>query len=115
MTSGTAGLEAEALAQINSGAISKKGVTGLASSLHITARHLRRIVKAKTGSSPSKLDRARRLNQAKVMLQKTKLPIVAIAFNCDFASLRQFNDVFKAAYGFPPGQMRRQTNSNIKK
>jgi len=105
---GTGRLDVEALAQINSGAISEKGVAGLASSLHITARHLRRIVKAKTGSSPSKLDRDRRLQQAKQLLQKTKLSIVAVAFNCDFASLRQFNDVFKVTYHITPSQMRKQ-------
>ncbi len=112
---GATRLDVEALAQINSGAISQKGVTGVANSLRITSRHLRRIVKAKTGSSPSRLDRDRRLHQAKQLLQKTKLSIVAVAFNCDFASLRQFNDVFKAGYKITPSQMRKQSGLNIKR
>jgi AraC family transcriptional regulator of adaptative response / DNA-3-methyladenine glycosylase II len=105
----------EAMAQINSGAISEVGVEGVANSLCITARHFRRIVKAKTGSSPSRLDRDRRLSQAKQLLQKTKLSIVAIAFNCDFASLRQFNDTFKAGYNITPSQMRKRANRALKR
>lgn len=101
-------LDVEALKQINSGAITEKGAVGLASSLDITARHLRRIVKAKTGSTPTKIDRDRRLQDAKILLQKTKLSVVAVAFNCDFASLRQFNDVFKAAYKVTPREMRKK-------
>lgn len=111
---GTVRLDAEAIAQINAGAITEKGVIGLASSLHITTRHLRRIVKVKTGSSPGKLDRERRLHQAKLLLQRTKLSIVAVAFNCDFSSLRQFNDVFKSTYHLTPSQMRRQTSYTLR-
>lgn len=105
-------LDMQALAQINAGALSEMGVVSLASSLHITTRHLRRIIKAKTGSSPGKLDRDRRLRQAKQLLQRTKLSIVAVAFNCDFASLRQFNDAFKVAYNLTPSQMRKNSNKS---
>jgi len=101
-------LDAKAVREIGSGAITKKGVLGLAASLDITTRHLRRIVKAKTGSTPVKLDRDRRLQDAKSLLQKTNLSVVAVAFNCDFASLRQFNDVFKAVYKITPREMRKK-------
>lgn len=100
-------LDTEALKQINSGAMSEKGVIGLADSLGITPRHLRRLVKAKTGSTPGKIDRERRLREAKALLQKTKLSVVAVAFSCDFASLRQFNDAFRAAYKMTPREMRK--------
>ena len=79
----------------------------MADSLNISSRHLRRLVKAKTGSTPGQIDRDRRLEDAKLLLQKTKLSVVAVAFNCDFASLRQFNDVFKAAYKMTPREMRK--------
>lgn len=97
----------QALAQINAGAVSEKGVNGLANSLRISDRHLRRIVKAKTGLSPIKLDQIRRMQSARIMLKKTKLPIVDIAFRCDFASLRRFNDVFKNTFNMTPREMRR--------
>ena|SRR6185503_1049813 len=100
-------LDTEVLNQISSGAMTEKGVLGLADSLDISTRHLRRLVKAKTGSTPGKIDRDRRLQDAKTLLQKTKLSVVAVAFNCDFASLRQFNDVFKAAYNMTPREMRK--------
>ena len=105
---GPGSLGREALKQINSGALTQKGALGLADSLDISARHLRRVVKAETGSTPVKLDRDRRLQDAKILLQKTKLSVVAVAFNCDFASLRQFNDVFKATYNMTPREMRKQ-------
>jgi AraC family transcriptional regulator of adaptative response / DNA-3-methyladenine glycosylase II len=96
-----------ALDQINAGAISVKGVKGLATSLNISVRHLSRIVKAKTGSSPLELNQARRLHDALMLLQKTKLSIIDIAFNCDFASLRQFNDDFKGTFNITPREMRK--------
>lgn len=105
-------LDKKALDQIKSGAISEKGVDGLASSLHITARHLRRIVKAKTGYTPTQLDQARRLYEARLLVQRTKISITEVAFSCEFASLRQFNDVFKQAFKTTPREMRK--NSSIK-
>lgn len=105
----------EALEQIESGAVSEKGVTGVADTLCITTRHLRRIVKAKTGSSPIQLDRKRRLNNARTLLQTTKLSIVTVAFTCDFASLRQFNDAFKSTYRMTPRQMRKITVQKLLK
>ena len=108
-------LDTRALEQIADGAISQKGVDGVAKSLHITTRHLSRIIKAKTGSSPTSLDRKRRLYDAKILLQKSKMSVIAIAFSCDFGSLRQFNEHFKVAYKITPGQARKRYMQDTKK
>lgn len=105
-------LDKKALDQIQSGAISEKGVDGLASSLHITTRHLLRIIKAKTGYTPTQLNQARRLHEAQLLVQKTNIPITKVAFSCEFTSLRQFNDVFKQMFKTTPREMRK--NSSIK-
>jgi AraC family transcriptional regulator of adaptative response / DNA-3-methyladenine glycosylase II len=108
-------LDVQALQQIANGAISKGGVSSVANSLHITTRHLSRIIKAKTGSSPTLLDRKRRLYDANILLQKSKMPIIAIAFSCEFGSLRQFNEHFKATYKMTPSQARKNYKLDAKK
>ena len=100
-------LSAEILGGIDAGGINDKGVHGLADSLHVSERHLRRIVQAKTGTSPLHLNDAKRLGTAKRLVMETTLPIIDIAFISEFSSLRQFNDVFKEAFSFSPSKMRK--------
>src|ERR1044072_7330161 len=92
---------------IDAGGISDKGVRGLADSLHVSERHLRRIVKAKTGTSPLHLNDTKRLDTAKRLVTQTTLPIIDIAFMSNFSSLRQFNHVFKHTFMISPSQMRK--------
>ena len=100
-------LSARILGGIEAGAINDKGVHGLANSLHISERHLRRLVRDRTGTSPVRLNKIRRLSAARNLVTQTDLPIIDIAFNSEFSSLRQFNDVFKAAFSTSPRQMRK--------
>lgn len=100
-------LSIEILNSIDAGAINDLGVHGLADSLHISERHLRRIVWDRTGTSPVRLNRTKRLGIAKGLILETKLSITDIAFNAGFSSLRQFNDVFKGAFETSPSEMRR--------
>jgi AraC family transcriptional regulator, regulatory protein of adaptative response / DNA-3-methyladenine glycosylase II len=100
-------LSAKILHSIDAGAINDLGVRGLAESLHISERHLRRIVWDKTGTSPIQFNRAKRLGVAKWLVIQTKLPIIDIAFSADFSSLRQFNDVFQKAFKTSPREMRK--------
>jgi AraC family transcriptional regulator of adaptative response / DNA-3-methyladenine glycosylase II len=101
------GLSLEILDNIDAGAINDKGVHGLADSLHISERHLRRIVQDRTGSSPHSLNKTKRLTLAKLLITQTKLPITDIAFSAEFSSLRQFNDVFKDTFNVTPREMRK--------
>ena len=100
-------LSIEILDNIDSGAINDKGVKGLADSLHISERHLRRLVQSRTGSSPLRLNQIKRLSAAKLLVMQTSLPIIDVAFIADFSSLRQFNDVFKEAFKTSPSEMRK--------
>jgi len=101
------GLSVEVLDSIDTGALDEQGVRGLADSLHISERHLRRIVQDRKGVSPTSLNNTRRLAIALSLIRETKLPIIDVAFRADFASLRQFNDVFKDAFKVSPREMRK--------
>ncbi len=101
------GLSIEILSNIDAGGVSEKGVHGLADSMHISERHLRRIVQARTGISPTGLNNAKRLGAARLLVAESTLPIIDIAFRTDFASLRRFNDAFKTAFKISPREMRK--------
>lgn len=103
------------LDSIEAGAINDKGVHGLAESLHISERHLRRLVHNRTGDSPLHLNQARRLKAAQRLVLQTALPIIDIAFIAEFSSLRQFNAVFKEAFKVSPRQMRKAALPGTKK
>src|SRR5687767_8559771 len=64
-------LSQEILKNIDAGVINDKGVHGLANSLHISERQLRRIVKDRTGDSPAHLNQAKRLGAAKQLTLQT--------------------------------------------
>lgn len=100
-------LSVEILDRIDAGVIDDKGVHGFADSLHISERHLRRIVHDRTGTSPLRLNKTKRLTAAKLLVTQTELPITDIAFSAEFSSLRQFNDVFKDAFNVSPREMRK--------
>lgn len=95
------------LGSIDAGVIDDKGVHGLADSLHISERHLRRVVKDRTGTTPTHLNQMKRLGAARRLITQTKLPVIDVAFNTGFSSLRQFNDAFKEAFRTSPSQMRK--------
>jgi len=103
-------LSKQILSNIDAGVISDKGVHGLADSLHISERQLRRIVKARTGDSPVQLNQTKRLSAARQLTLQTRLPIINVAFNTGFSSLRQFNDAFKDAFKISPSKMRKNAS-----
>lgn len=97
----------EILDNIDAGAINDRGVHGLATSLHISDRHMRRIVHDRTGTSPVHLNQTKRLSVAKRLVLQTKLPIIEVAFSSEFSSLRQFNAAFRTAFNTSPREMRK--------
>jgi AraC family transcriptional regulator, regulatory protein of adaptative response / DNA-3-methyladenine glycosylase II len=100
-------LSTEILGSIDAGELNDKGVHGLADSLHISERHLRRLVHDRTGESPLHLNKTKRLKTAKLLILRTNLSIIDVAFIAEFSSLRQFNDVFKEAFNVSPREMRK--------
>src|SRR5262245_37088461 len=84
-----------------------KTVEDLAESLGMTARHLRRLFARHAGAPPSAVAATRRVHRAKALIDRTVMPMSAIAFAAGFASIRRFNAAFRAVYHRPPTAVRR--------
>ena len=83
-------------------------VEALATRLGMTARHLNRLFARHWGASPSIVARTARVQRAKRLLSETDLPMVEVAVQAGFGSLRRFNAVFAEVYKRPPGTIRRK-------
>lgn len=99
-------LAAAAYARIEAGALEEQGLDSLAQELGVTARHLRRVMRAEFGASPIEIAQTSRLLAARRLLGETALPVTEIAFASGFRSLRRFNATMKERYGAPPSKMR---------
>jgi AraC family transcriptional regulator of adaptative response / DNA-3-methyladenine glycosylase II len=112
-------LAARALRAIAAGAIdgptggAEAGVPALARSLHVSERHLHRILVAEVGAGPLALARTRRAQTARLLLDATDLPISTVAFTAGFASLRQFNDTMRDHFGMAPREIRRRPSKHL--
>jgi AraC family transcriptional regulator of adaptative response / DNA-3-methyladenine glycosylase II len=107
-------LAARALRAIAAGAIDgDAGVPALASSLHVSERHLHRVLVAEVGAGPLALARTRRAQTARLLLDATDLPISEIAFTAGFASLRQFNDTMREHFAMTPREIRQRPSSQL--
>lgn len=102
-----ADLAGKALALIEQGVVDQHGVSGLASRLGVSERHLRRELKEEVGTGPIQLARARRLWLARLLLDQTRLPVTDVAFASGFSSVRQFNDAFRQTFDATPSSLRR--------
>ncbi|MDF0673529.1 MAG: AlkA N-terminal domain-containing protein [Nitrospira sp.] len=91
-------------------ALDTDGLAGVATSLGITDRHLRRTFSAEFGVSPVEFAQTQRLLLAKRLLTDTSLPVTEVAFASGFGSLRRFNALFRQRYHLQPGQLRRRVN-----
>ena len=100
-------LAARAVRLIGSGVVDEVGVAGLAARLHVSERHLHRVLVAEVGAAPHQLARTRRAQTARLLTEQTGLPLTEIAYAAGFASVRQFNDVMRAEFGAPPSALRR--------
>jgi AraC family transcriptional regulator of adaptative response / DNA-3-methyladenine glycosylase II len=107
-------LAARALRAIAAGAIDgDAGVSALAGSLHVSERHLHRVLVAEIGAGPLALARTRRAQTARLLLDATALPISEIAFTAGFASLRQFNDTMREHFAMTPREIRSRPSSQL--
>lgn len=102
------GLAERAVAAIDAGALDEQSLEALATSLHITSRHLRRLVQETTGLAPHALAQSKRLALAKALLHDTSLPMIEVAHAAGFQSLRRFNAAFKTRFTVPPTKLREQ-------
>jgi AraC family transcriptional regulator of adaptative response/methylated-DNA-[protein]-cysteine methyltransferase len=84
-----------------------QSVEGLADTLGMTTRHLRRLFVRYAGASPTEVAATARVQRAKRLVDETTLPMSEIAFAAGFKSIRRFNAAFRAVYGRPPSTVRR--------
>jgi AraC family transcriptional regulator of adaptative response / DNA-3-methyladenine glycosylase II len=97
-----------ALRLIRDGALDRGGVDDLATRLGVGARHLDRLFQRHVGASPLQAARTMRVQRAKRLLDRTRLPMSDVAARAGFASLRRFNAVFAEVYGCTPSEIRHQ-------
>jgi AraC family transcriptional regulator, regulatory protein of adaptative response / DNA-3-methyladenine glycosylase II len=100
-----------ALERIRNGELEESGTKGLAASLGISERHLRRLMIARLGVSPIQVAQTQRLLLAKQLLTETRLPIIEVAYSSGFSSLRRFNALFRQRYLLTPTSLRKQHGS----
>jgi AraC family transcriptional regulator of adaptative response / DNA-3-methyladenine glycosylase II len=101
---------ARAMALIADGVVDREGVAGLARRLAYSERHLTRQLSAELGAGPLALARAQRAQTARMLIQTSGLRLIDVAFASGFASVRQFNDTIRAAYGRTPTDLRARGN-----
>lgn len=101
-----ADLAGRALQMIEAGA-GEEGVAGLAARLHVSERHLRRLLQEAYGAGPVRLITMRRVRLARMLVDQTDLPLTRVAFAAGFGSVRQFNDAFRRTFHASPSDVRR--------
>ncbi|GAA4280268.1 helix-turn-helix domain-containing protein [Gaetbulibacter aestuarii] len=84
------------------------GVSELAALMHMSRSSLLRKIKKETGVSASQFIRNLRLEKAKELLKETELGVSEISYEVGFGNNSYFIKCFKARYGFPPGEARKQ-------
>jgi len=99
-----------AMRMIADGVVDRDGVTGLATRLGYTERHLNRMLTMEVGASPIALARAQRAQTARILIETTELGFAEIAFAAGFGSVRQFNDTVRAVYATSPSQLRQRAS-----
>jgi AraC family transcriptional regulator of adaptative response / DNA-3-methyladenine glycosylase II len=103
-----ADLVGRAMRLIADGVVDREGVSGLASRLGYSERHLNRQLVAEVGAGPIALARAQRAQTARVLLETTDLAASTVAFAAGFASVRQFNDTVREVFAVTPTELRRR-------
>ncbi len=103
-----ADLVARAMRLIGDGVVDREGVSGLASRLGYTSRHLTRVLSDELGAGPLAVARAQRAQTARLLLETTDVSVTEVAYASGFASLRQFNDTVREIFGATPTALRQR-------
>jgi AraC family transcriptional regulator, regulatory protein of adaptative response / DNA-3-methyladenine glycosylase II len=91
---------------IADGVVDREGVTGLASRVGFSERHVHRCLVDAVGAGPLALARAQRAQAARVLLETTALQMAPLALAAGFTSLRQFNDTVREVFANTPSELR---------
>lgn len=95
-----------AATRLEEGLADGERLAGLATSLGVTDRHLRRVFHEQFGVTPVAYAQTQRLLLAKRLLTDTRLPISEVALAAGFGSLRRFNELFRQRYRLRPSSLR---------
>ena len=88
------------------GMIDREGVSGLATSLSVSARHLHRVLVEEVGAGPLEVARSQRAQTARLLIETTTLTSSDIAFAAGFSSIRQFHDTVREVFAASPTELR---------
>ncbi len=99
-------LVGRAMRLISDGVVDREGVGGLARRLGYSERHLHRCLSEALGAGPLALARASRAQTARVLLERTELPIAELALTAGFSSIRQFNSSMRQVFAMTPSGLR---------
>lgn len=102
-----------AMRLIADGVVDREGVSGLASRLHLSDRHLHRVVAEELGAGPQAIARAHRAQTARLLIETSAMSFSEIAFAAGFTSIRQFNDTIRAVFATTPTGLRARTKSEV--
>ncbi|MDD7939198.1 AraC family transcriptional regulator [Actinomycetospora lutea] len=80
----------------------------LAASVGLSKFHFARQFRGSTGTTPHEFVLRRRLDRARLLLQRTSTPLPEIARTCGFADQSHMNRVVKKRLGATPGTIRAQ-------
>jgi AraC family transcriptional regulator, regulatory protein of adaptative response / DNA-3-methyladenine glycosylase II len=97
---------ARAMRLIADGVVDRDGVEGLAKRLHLSERHVYRILDEEVGAGPQAIGRAYRAQTARILIETTRMTFSEIAFAAGFASIRQFNDTIRTVFASTPTELR---------
>lgn len=82
----------------------------LANSLNISSSYLSSLFKKETGQTLTDYILARRMDQARQLLSRTKLQVQTIAQHCGIVDVHYFSKLFKKATGMTPKEFRQVTS-----
>ncbi|GFE59648.1 DNA-3-methyladenine glycosylase 2 family protein [Geobacter sp. AOG2] len=97
--------------RMESDGLSDGTISDMADSLGITGRHLRRVFTGEYGVPPVAWLQTQRLLAAKQLLTETTLPIMQVAMNTGFGSVRRLNSLFRTRYGCNPTDFRKNVEA----
>ena len=79
----------------------------IAAQVHLSARHLSRLLTRFTGKSPAHYITHARLDRARGLLLRSPTPIKEIGAAVGYPDVHHFTRAFATHFGTPPGEMRR--------